>query len=168
VLTDARMQTNVPGVYAAGDCAEAHDAATGKPVVSATQPNAADQAACAALNMVGRETRIGAVTQINVLDTLGLISSSFGQWQGVPGGEHVEQVDEAGFRYLRLEFDGDVLVGANAIGLTDHVGVLRGLIHSAVRLGPWKDRLLKDPTCLPAAYLAATQSQDGWLRHRTA
>jgi hypothetical protein len=28
--------------------------------------------------------------QINVLDTLGLISASFGDWQGAPGGEHVQ------------------------------------------------------------------------------
>jgi hypothetical protein len=28
-----------------------------------------------------------------VLDTLGLISASFGKWDGVPGGEHVELTD---------------------------------------------------------------------------
>ena len=160
VMTDAHMQTNVPGIYAAGDCAEAMDLVTGKPLVSAIQPNAADQAACAALNMVGRETLMSGVTVINVLDTLGLISTSFGQWQGVPGGEHVERADDAGFRYLRLEFDGDVLVGANAIGLTEHVGVLRGLIQGRVRLGEWKDRLLRDPTRLAEAYLARAQAQD--------
>ena len=48
VLTDERLQTNVPGVYAAGDCAEAFDAVTGKTIVSAIQPNAADQAYVAA------------------------------------------------------------------------------------------------------------------------
>jgi NAD(P)H-nitrite reductase large subunit len=163
VKTDARMQTNVPGIFAAGDCAEALDLVTHKPLVSAIQPNAADQASCAALNMVGRESRMAGVTLINVLNTLGLVSTSFGQWEGVPGGQRVEQTDEENFRHVRLEFDGDVLVGANAIGLSDHVGVIRGLIQARVRLGEWKDRLLRDPTRLNEAYIARAQSQDDWL-----
>ncbi len=163
VKTDAQMLTSVPGIYAAGDCAEALDLVTHKPLVSAIQPNAADQASCAALNMVGHDTRMSGVTLINVLDTLGLVSTSFGQWQGVPGGEHVERSDDEGFKHLRLEFDGDVLVGANTIGHTERVGVIRGLIQSRVRLGEWKDRLLRDPTLLSEAYIARAQAQDHWL-----
>ncbi len=51
----------------------------------------------AALNMAGRETRSQGALAMNVLDTLGLISSSFGQWMGVAGGEHAELVDENAF-----------------------------------------------------------------------
>jgi NAD(P)H-nitrite reductase large subunit len=162
ILTDDRMQTNVRGIYAAGDCAEAFDSITGKTIVSAIQPNAADQAYCAGMNMTGRHARQHGVTQINVLDTLGLISTSFGQWEGVPGGQHAELSDEANFRYVRLEFDGDVLVGSNAIGHIEHVGLVRGLIQSRVKLGPWKDRLLRDPFLLPEAYLASVQAQQAW------
>ncbi|MBP6677142.1 MAG: NAD(P)/FAD-dependent oxidoreductase, partial [Vitreoscilla sp.] len=78
VLTDEHLQTNVPGIYAAGDCAEAFDKVSGKTIVSAIQPNAAEQARVAALNMVGQVTQLKGVTQINVLDTLGMISASFG------------------------------------------------------------------------------------------
>ncbi len=78
-----------------------------------------------------------------MLDTLGLVSTSFGQWWGEPGGQTAELIDADEFRYLSLQFDGDVLVGATAIGLTEHVGVLRGLIEGRVRLGTWKDRLLR-------------------------
>jgi len=39
-----------------------------------------------------------------------------------------------------------VLVGATAIGLTEHVGVLRGLIEGRVRLGPWKDACCRIPS----------------------
>jgi NAD(P)H-nitrite reductase large subunit len=162
VLTDERMQSSVAGIHAAGDCAEAFDASLGRRVVSAIQPNAADQARCAGLNMAGGDARLRGVTQINVLDSLGLVSTSFGQWQGVPGGEHAELTDEAGFRHIRLEFDGDVLVGSNAIGLTEHVGLLRGLIESRVRLGAWKEHLMRDPLRLPEAYLASAQAQQAW------
>ena len=162
VLTDERMQTNVPGIYAVGDCAEAFDPFTSKTVVSAIQPNAAEQARVAALNMVGQDTTLKVVTQINVLDTLGLISTSFGNWQGVPGGEQAELTDTAAGRHLSLQFKDDVLIGCNSVGLTEHVGVMRGLVEGQVRLGEWKDVLLRDPLRLPEAYLACAQGQGAW------
>jgi NADPH-dependent 2,4-dienoyl-CoA reductase/sulfur reductase-like enzyme len=160
VLTDEHMQTNVPGIYAAGDCAEALDLVSGKLIVSAIQPNAADQAYIAAMNMAGRAARLKGVTQINVLDTLGLISTSFGDWQGIPGGDHVELTDRAAGRHLSLQFKDDVVIGCNSIGWTDHVGVMRGLVEGQVRLGSWKGALLNDPTRLMEAYLASAQAQD--------
>ena len=165
VLTDACMQTNVPGIYAAGDCAEAFDKVSGKTIVSAIQPNAAEQARVAALNMVGQSASLKGVTQINVLDTLGMISTSFGNWEGVPGaegGEHVELTDQAAGRHLSLQFKGDVLVGCNSVGWTDHVGVMRGLVEGQIKLGAWKERLQRDPTQLMQAYLASAQAQGGW------
>jgi NAD(P)H-nitrite reductase large subunit len=162
VLTDEHLETNVPGIYAAGDCAEAFDKISGKTIVSAIQPNAAEQARCAALNMAGRKTALRGVTQINVLDTLGLISASFGNWEGVPGGEHVELTepnDRTGGRHLSLQFAGDKLIGCNAIGWTEHVGVMRGLVEGSVSLGEWKDKLMHDPTLLMEAYLARAQAQ---------
>jgi len=158
VLTDEHLQTNVPGVYAAGDCAEAFDKVSGKTIVSAIQPNAAEQARVAALNMVGQRAELKGVTQINVLDTLGLISTSFGNWQGVDGGEHVELTDQGTQRHLSLQFSGDRMVGCNSVGWTDHVGVMRGLVEGEVKLSDeWKQRLLADPTLLMEAYLACAQ-----------
>ncbi len=162
VLTDEHLQTNVPGIYAAGDCAEAFDKVSGKTIVSAIQPNAAEQARVAALNMVGRTTALRGVTQINVLDTLGLVSASFGNWEGLPGGQQVELTDQANHRHLSLQFKDDVLVGCNSVGWTAHVGVMRGLVEGQVRLGAWKDALLQDPTRLMDAYLACAQGQNGW------
>lgn len=162
VLTDEHMQTNVPGIYAAGDCAEAFDQVSGKTIVSAIQPNAADQAYVAAMNMVGKPAVLKGVTQINVLDTLGLISASFGNWEGVPGGQHAELVDLPNHKALSLQFDGDVMVGCNSVGWTQHVGVMRGLVEGRVKLGDWKDRLLDDPTQLMPAYLATAQGQGQW------
>ena len=162
VLTDEHLQTNVSGIYAAGDCAEAFDKVSGQTIVSAIQPNAAEQARVAALNMVGQVTSLRGVTQINVLDTLGLISASFGDWQGRPGGEHVELTDKAAGRHLSLQFQGDKLVGCNSVGWTEHVGVMRGLVEGQVPLGAWKDKLKEDPTKLVEAYLACAQGQNAW------
>jgi NAD(P)H-nitrite reductase large subunit len=160
VLTDEHLQTNVPGIYAAGDCAEAFDKVSGTTIVSAIQPNAAEQARVAALNMVGQHASLQGVTQINVLDTLGLISASFGNWQGVPGGEQAALTTAN--RHLSLQFKDDVMVGCNSVGWTEHTGVMRGLVEGQVHLGEWKEKLKADPTQLMAAYLACAQGQGAW------
>ena len=158
ILVDDTMQTSVPGIYAAGDVAEAPDLFSGRHLVAAIQPNAADQARIAALNMAGgvgnSAARMNGVLAINVLDSMGMISSSFGEWQGVAGGDGVERADEASGRYISLQFDGDILVGATAIGLTEHVGALRGLIQAKTRLGAWKQKLLETPTRFVEAFIA--------------
>ena len=48
--------------------------------------------------------------------------------------------------------------GALALGLTQHVGVIRGLVQTKVSLGSWKDTLMKDPHQVMSAYLACTQT----------
>jgi len=158
ITIDAAMRTSVPDVYAAGDVAEGIDPSTGKRAVNAIQPTAVEQARVAALNMAGRQVASRGHMTLNVLDTLGLVSTSFGQWWSEPGGQTAELVDAGEFRYLSLQFSGDLLVGATSIGLTEHVGVLRGLIEGRVRLGPWKDRLLQDPLRIMEAYLARAQA----------
>jgi NAD(P)H-nitrite reductase large subunit len=155
ILVDANLQSSVPGIYAAGDVAEATDCLTGKRQLNAIQPNAVEQGRIAALNMAGRPVTFKGSFVFNVLTTLGLVSSSFGEWQGVTGGESSELLDEVRYRYLNLQFDGDRLVGANSVGFTEHVGALRGLIEGKVPLGVWKQRLLDDPTQIMPAYLAA-------------
>lgn len=162
ILTNANMQTNLPDVFAAGDCAQAFDAHTGEQIVSAIQPNAAEQARSAALAMLGQTSPLRRVTQINVLDTLGLISTSFGDWEGVAGGEHSELTDSKNFKHISLQFKDNLLVGSNTVGWTDNVGALRGLVEGKLRLGEWKEKLMQDPTLFSLAFTACSGHQDAW------
>jgi NADPH-dependent 2,4-dienoyl-CoA reductase/sulfur reductase-like enzyme len=159
IVVDLGMRSSAPDVFAAGDCTEAADFSTGEHFVNAIQPDAADQALVAALNMVGQPSSWRGAFRMNVLATFGLVSSSFGQWWGAEGGDHVEAVDDAAFKYLRLEFSDGLVIGATSVGLTEHVGVLRGLIQTRARLTPhWKQKLLRDPYKFVDAYLANAQA----------
>ena len=161
VLVDERMQSSVKGIFAAGDVARAPEFDTDHKIAYAIQPTAVEQARVAAYNMAGRESASPGALAMNVLDTLGLVSASFGQWQGLPDDQtaaRVERHDDERFRYLRLEFSGERLIGATCLGMTEHVGAIRGLIQGRVPLGEWKDRLLADPTRLMEAYLARAQA----------
>ena len=155
VVVDEYLQTSVPDIYAAGDICEGLEWNGHHHAVHAIQPVAVETGRMAALNMSGDRGRYIGSMAMNVLDTLGLISTSYGDWQGVPDGEDAKLLDEAGFRYIRLQFLEDRLVGAITLGLTQHVGVLRGLIQSRVRLQGWKQRLMEDPSRIMEAYLGA-------------
>ena len=154
VLVDRHLRSSHPRVYAAGDVAQGPDFSTGGVSVHAVQPTAADHGRIAALNMAGGEASYKGSLVMNVLDTLGLVSCSFGRWQGADGGVRAERVDEAAYKYINLQFADDRLIGAISLGRTDWVGVLRGLIQTEVPLGPWKDKLIADPHRLMEAYLA--------------
>ncbi|MEO0619083.1 MAG: FAD-dependent oxidoreductase [Pseudomonadota bacterium] len=157
VLVDRHMRTSDPHIYAAGDVAQGIDFSTGANEIHAIQPTAADHGRTAALNMAGVETRFGGSLSMNVLNTLGLVTSSFGQWDGVDGGDEAVVADEKRHRYMRLSFKDDVLVGALALGVTQHIGVIRGLIQTGVALGDWKQKLMANPLLVMEAYLARTQ-----------
>ena len=157
ILVDEHLATNVEGIYAAGDVAQGPDFSTGKQEVHAIQPTASEHGRIAARNMAGQATPYRGSLAMNVLNTLGLVSASYGLWMGVEGGDQAVAVNEDAFRYLRLEFDGDLLVGSLSLGLTQHVGVLRGLIQTRVDLGGWKERLMANPHLVMDAYLDVTQ-----------
>ena len=157
IKIDRHFRTSVDDIYAAGDVAQGLDFSTGGYAVHAIQPTAADHGHLAATNMSGNATEYEGSMSMNVLDTLGLLSCSFGQWEGVDGGEHAELYAPDDYRYLSLQFEDDRLIGANAVGLFQHVGILRGLIQRRTSLGVWKDRLMQDPTRIMEAYLGTTQ-----------
>ena len=155
ILVNERLQTSAADIYAAGDVAEGKDFSTGEYSVQAIQPTAVDHGALAAINMTGGHNALNRGTiNMNVLDTMGLISSSFGLWQGIDGGESATLEDLNRYKYINLQFQDDYLVGANTLGMTQHIGVLRGLIQSRTRLGAWKQKLMHDPTRIMEAYLA--------------
>jgi NAD(P)H-nitrite reductase large subunit len=153
IVIDDRMQTTVPCIYAAGDVAQGRDFSTGEWVVHALQPTATEHGRVAALNMAGKNVPYRGSLGMNVLDTVGLLSYTFGLWKGRDGGETVESVDQDHFLYTRLCFENDVLIGAITIGNTQHVGAIRGLIQTRRHLGEWKEKLIKNPQQIMEAFV---------------
>ncbi len=164
IVVDDYLQTSVADIYASGDVAQGKDLSTGEYHVQAIQPTAVDHGRIAALNMAGKQVKHHGNINMNVLDTLGLISHSFGLWMGVDGGDSVEIYNPDIYKYLNLCFgvdnEADVLVGASTLGMTQHIGVIRGLIESKTHLKDWKAHLMQDPTRIMEAYLASTQELD--------
>ena len=157
ILVDEHLATNVENIFAAGDVAQGPDFSTGDFMVHAIQPTAVEHGRIAALNMLGQSPVYKGSLNMNVLATAGLVSSSFGKWDGVKGGDSGAVMDENNYRYLCLQFEDDHLIGALGIGMTEHVGVMRGLIISRTPLGAWKDKLIASPNRAMEAYVAHSQ-----------
>ncbi len=158
VVVDDRMRTTAPCIYAAGDVAQGRDFSTGEWVVHALQPTATEHGRVAALNMAGKDMPYRGSLSMNVLDTVGLVSHTIGQWHDRQGVDVVENADEEHFLYTRLCFEGDLLIGAITIGHMQHVGAIRGLIQTRHHLGSWKAELMRNPQEVAEALVDLTRT----------
>ena len=167
VVVNDRMQTNVPGIYAAGDVAAGPNLLDGAPAVHAIQPAAVDHGRIAGANMAGRETRYPGSLLLNVLDVIGLHCASFGRWQTEPPEESAVTTVWNPTRplYRKYVWEADRMVGALFVGPIDDVtmlndvGMAKGLIQTRQPLGNWADYLRETPTDLRRAYVATGTAQ---------
>ena len=158
LLVDEFLNTSNPDVYAAGDVAQAPDFLLDEKTVMAIQPVAAEHARVAGANMVkGNSHSWRGSFNMNVLDMIGLVSCSFGLVEGVEGGDSAEMCHPEQNKFINLQFDNDLLIGASSVGFTQHVGVFQGLIQNKISLGEWKEKLKEDPSRIMDAYIGSTQ-----------
>lgn len=158
VVVDEYLMSSDPNIYAAGDVAQAPDLLSSGTTVMAIQPVAAEHGRLVAHNMANGNTHqwIGSIN-MNVLDMLGLVSCSFGLWDGIEGGDSAELHQPENNKYIQLQFEDDRLIGASSVGYTEHVGVFQGLIQGKVELGEWKQKLIEDPSLIMQAWIGSTQ-----------
>ena len=69
---DERMQTNLPGVYAAGDCAEALHLVTGRPAYIPLGTTANKMGRVAGANAAGRRERFGGIVGTAIVSIFGM------------------------------------------------------------------------------------------------
>jgi|ETN02SMinimDraft_4_1059925.scaffolds.fasta_scaffold09149_3 NADPH-dependent 2,4-dienoyl-CoA reductase/sulfur reductase-like enzyme len=153
IVVDSHLRSSDPNIYAAGDVAVALDSFSQQLVSHAIQPLAVEQGRIAALNMSGKKVEYSSHFAMNILDTFGLITASFGAWEGVEGGDSVEIMDSTHHRYLCYQFDRDRLVGATTVGRSHDLGIIKGLIRSKASLGRLKEKLKEQPDRLKEIYL---------------
>lgn len=130
ILVDARMQTSVEGVFAAGDVIERPDAPDKHRVVP-NWPNAVSTGRIAAWNMLGIDRRHPGLEAVNVVRVFDLPIASF----GVQAGETSLrwQDDKGAVRKVLLK-DGRV-AGGQLIGEINGTGVLHEMMKKGIAVG---------------------------------
>lgn len=160
VVVNERMQTNIPGIYAAGDVAAGPDLLSGRPAIHAIQPTAIDHGRIAGANMAGKEIRYPGSLLMNVLDVTKLHCASFGLWQE-DGRETTTVVNPTRPLYRKYVWEEDRMVGAIFVGPIDDVtmlndvGMVKGLIQAKHPLKAWARYIRAHPTDLRRAYIAS-------------
>ena len=157
ILVDDHMKTSLPGVYAAGDCAQGFDISAEQSRVLAILPNANLQGRCAGVNMAGGDSVFDNAIPMNAIGFFGLHALSAGcDRSAEPGGAVYEENDEAHLKRLFTK-DGK-LTGFMLIGETARAGIYTSLIRNQTPLDTLDfDRLKQTPTT--AAFSAERRKQ---------
>jgi len=155
IIVDEHMQTNVPGIYAAGDCCEARDTLFNIIRPMAIWPNATRQGEIAGSNMSGARKSYKGSFAMNSVELCGIPTVSVGVTDPKEKGYEVmvyeppvpEEQDAqkpAPKIYKKLVLKNNVIVGMIFVGDISRAGIYTGLIRDKVNVSSFRDNLLKD------------------------
>ena len=149
ILVNEKMETTVPGIFAAGDCTEGMDASLGQRRVLAILPNAYLQGRCAGINMAGGNAVHDRAIPMNSLGLLGLHAMTAGTaFSEADGGSMVEEKTAAGWKRFFVK-DG-LLTGFMLLGDVDRAGIYTALIREKTPLDSIDFAALKKSPTLAA------------------
>ena len=137
IVVDERMETSVPGIFAAGDCAEGLNISCGTRRVLAILPNAYMQGHTAGANMAGGDEKFDKGIPMNSIGFFGLHAMTAGTYDG----ELYEEKTEKSLK--RLFTKDDRLLGFILIGCDERAGIYTSLIREKTPLSSLNFDLLK-------------------------
>jgi NADH oxidase (H2O2-forming) len=130
IKVNARMETNLPGIYACGDCVESNDVLTGEPYPSLFWHNANRQGSIVARNCAGSPVDYPGSQSILNVDIFGRHVAGFGftetallRFKGSRSGMSVIEKEKNG-TYSKLIVSDDRLFGAQFINPEFNLGLL--------------------------------------------
>ncbi|MBV6519382.1 MAG: NAD(P)/FAD-dependent oxidoreductase [Candidatus Brocadia sp.] len=138
ILVDNRMETNVPGVYAAGDAAE-H-----KGRVYGIWPAAQRQGVVAGINMSGGDEIYTGTVPSTTLKVAGIRLTSLGDI--LKEGKDVEQIKRKNpetFLYKELFLKEGIIVGAILLGDNKSAHDLAQLMEKKIDISSYKEEILE-------------------------
>ena len=144
IVIDDTCKTSLPDVWAAGDCAESVDAASGEPCVLAVLPAAAMQGRCAGINMAGGNAVFDKGIKMNSIGFFGLHIMSAGSYTEAV----YAHLTETGCKKLFAK-DG-ALTGFILVGDVARAGIYTSLIRERTPLSAIDFEAVKRaPSLLP-------------------
>ncbi len=128
IVIDAGGRTTLPDVYAAGDCAESFDVASGTKKILALLPNASFQGRVAGVNMAGGEAELTDAAAFNSIGFFGTHVMTAGVYEGE---EHLDRTETS---YKALFFKDGVLKGFILIDHPERAGIYTMLLRKRIPL----------------------------------
>ncbi|GAB4480212.1 MAG: FAD-dependent oxidoreductase [Anaerolineales bacterium] len=160
ILTNEKMETNLPDIYAAGDIAQVFDPRTGKSGIDSLWSPAREQGETAGANMAGGQevyrkeapfnvTRLGGLTTTIIgsvgngreSDLVGIARGDSETWRQIPDAI----ITQSGFEInrLRLMIGDKQILGAIVMGDQKLSTPLQIMVREKTDISPIRDRLLQ-------------------------
>lgn len=131
VLVDRHMQTNYPGIYAAGDCCEAIDIQSRTHRNIGVWFNANKQGQVAGANMAGAPMEFDANVLVNLAHYMDYDFISIGDVSACKPEDEVYEYEDDRY-YIRAVRDGKTIKCINMIGSADSNGIVKNAFIKAI------------------------------------
>jgi len=128
IVVDETMRTSLPGVFAAGDCAQSFDVSSGESRVLAILPNAYMQGHAAGVNMAGGREVFDKGIVMNSIGFFGMHAMTAGSYEG----EVYEE--KTGSSVKRLYTKDGLLKGFMLVGCDERAGIYTSMIRERTPL----------------------------------
>ncbi len=145
IFVNDRMETNLPGVYSAGDVTEAYDNVMKCYRTNPIWPNAYLQGKVAGYQMAGnRDYRYGGGFMMNSIEIAHIPTISMGivNPPSKDGYQVIKKFDRNINVYRKIVLKDDVVVGALFIGDIDRAGIFTWLIREGIKAKGFKKQFL--------------------------
>lgn len=145
IVVNSNMETNIKGIYAAGDVAEADDSIMGGKRPVPIWPLASRQGSIAGMNMASKKKDCPAGFSMNSIEFCGISTVSMGITD-VSGDEYesIKKSDIKKGTYMKIVLKDNRIVGAAMVGSIDKAGIINTLIKEKIDVSDIKDDLLSD------------------------
>lgn len=147
IMVDSSMRTNIEGIWAAGDVAQAASFYDSRPVLNTILPDAVEQGRIAGMAMAGNPALrgYGGAVPINTYSYFGRHAVSVGSNVAPPGAEVVVRNEAHAERYLKLILDEGRLHGLFGVNTPIDPGVMWQLVRRRTNLSSQRDWFLARP-----------------------
>ena len=147
VRVNVAMQTSVPGIYAAGDVAQARHLLSGKPEMFGNWPSACTEGKIAGYNMAGKAHKLAGEVAYNVLPVFNCTAAFLERRDG--GDKQTEvltYLNESKSIYRKILIKKNRIVGAVMLGAYKDAGVVLNLLRERKDISRFKKKLAAGPT----------------------
>lgn len=138
ILVNDRLETNLRGVYGAGDCSEHRGRVYG------IWPAAQRQGEIAGINMAGGDVLYEGTVVSNKLKVVGIDLTSAGEIDPEGKLECVVRSDRENCNYCKVTFKEDRIVGCIFLGETKGVSEILHAIENKIDVKDFKEEILKE------------------------
>ena len=141
IIVNEYLETNMPDIWAAGDCAEYFDTILDEYIQMGNWANAQLQGKIAGLNMTGTKTAFSAVTNYTC-SGFGLSIAFVGDVKSGEGKELIERMPDDTHSYGHFILKDNRIIGAALINRTSELNTITTLIQNKIDISNKKELLV--------------------------